>query len=161
MIRQLYEIAKNFRDAIEYAQQDPNNKKIPYFQLFPTGTCGETCDILAKYLLEETELNILIYYISGEFYRNRDFQTHAWLEVSDNDSSNDSSECRYIVDITGDQFKNMAIFLNNNTPVYVGAGNDFYELWEIKQQQQHIYAPHNMHLESELIRCYEAILEYL
>ena len=64
MIRQLYEIAKNFRDAIEHAQQDPNNKKIPYFQLFPTGACGETCYMLAKYLFEETELNISIDYIA-------------------------------------------------------------------------------------------------
>ena len=57
--------------------------------------------------------------VIGEFYINRDLQTHAWLEILDNYSSHDLSECSYIVDITGDQFKDKEIFLYNDITVYV------------------------------------------
>lgn len=97
--------------------------KIPhsYFQIFPIGTCGDTCYMIAKYLSDETKLNIPIYYVEGDYSStNWDFYTHAWLEIFDNNSSNVSSECSYIVDITGDQFKDKEIFLYNDIPVYVG-----------------------------------------
>ena len=128
MNTQLYKIAESFRRAIELAQQDSNNNKYPYFQLFPTGTCGDKCYMLAKYLSEETKLNISIYYIEGDYYINEDLYTHAWLEIVDNTHSNNLSENRYIVDITGDQFKDKVISPNNDTPVYVGHANDFYKL---------------------------------
>ena len=113
--------------------------------------------MLAKYLSEETKLNISIYYVEGDYYKDGNLHTLAWLKILDNDSSNDLSKCSYIVDITGDQFKDKEIFFKNSTPVYVGPGNDFYKLWETKQD---IYNPERMYLEPDLILCYEAILEY-
>lgn len=78
MSNQLYKIAKNFRRAIEHAGHDPNNNNNNinncYFKRFPTGTCGDTCYMLAKYLSADTNLNISIYYVIGEFYKNRDLQ---------------------------------------------------------------------------------------
>lgn len=157
MNTQLYKIAESFRRTIELAQQDSKNMKIPYFQHFPTRTCDDTCYMSAKYLSGETKLNISIYYVEGYYYINGDFYTHAWLEILDNNSSHDLSKYSYIVDITGDQFKDKEIFFKNSTPVYVGPGNDFYKLWETKQD---IYNPERMYLEPDLILCYEAILEY-
>lgn len=130
MNTQLYKIAESFRRAIELAGHDPNNNNINncYFKHFPTGTCDDTCYMLAKYLSGETKLNISIYYVQGDYYINGDFYTHAWLEILDNDSSHDLSKYSYIVDITGDQFKDKTISLNNDTPAYVGPANGFYKL---------------------------------
>ena len=85
---------------------------------------------VGKVLLEKTALSISIYYVIGEFYIKRDLQTHAWLEILDNNSPHDLPEYSYIVDITGDQFKDKEIFLYNDITVYVGYANDFYQLWE-------------------------------
>ena len=158
MNTQLYKIAESFRRAIEHAQQDPKNMKMTYFQHFPTGTCGNTCYMLAKYLSGETKLNISIYYVEGYYYINGDFYTHAWLEILDNNSSHDLSKYSYIVDITGDQFKDKEIFPYNDITVYVGYANDFYQLWETKR---HPYDYENMPLEPELICCYKAILKHI
>lgn len=87
MNTQLYKIAESFRRTIELAQQDSKNMKIPYFQHFPTRTCDDTCYMSAKYLSEETELNISIYYVEGNYYVDRNLYTHAWLEILAKDSS--------------------------------------------------------------------------
>lgn len=113
--------------------------------------------MLAKYLSGETKLNISIYYVQGDYYINGDFYTHAWLEILDNDSSHDLSKYSYIVDITGDQFKDKTISLNNDTPAYVGPANGFYKLWETKR---YLYNYENKYAESENI-CYKDILQFL
>lgn len=46
------------------------------FRNFPTGCCGDTCYLLAEFLIEH---GIETYCVSGEAYP----QTHAWLILSD------------------------------------------------------------------------------
>ncbi len=65
---------------------------------------------------------------------------------------------QFIIDITGDPFKDKEIFLYNDIPVYMGHANDFYQLWETKR---HPYEYKNMPLEPELICCYKAILKHM
>ncbi len=84
MNTQLYKIAESFRRAIEHARQDSNNKKYPYFQLFPIGTCGDTCYMLPKYFSENTELNIPVYYIEGDYHIDGDFCTTLVSELRNN-----------------------------------------------------------------------------
>lgn len=150
----LYKIAKNFRDAIEIAQQDSGNKNFMYFSLFPKGTCGTTCYMLAKYLSEETALNVNIYCVTGYCYKP-DFFSHSWLEILEIPKD---PEQKWIVDITGDQFSENETFLNNNVSIYVDHGNDFYGLWETKCS---VYNSDNMYLEPEDNRCYRMIVDII
>lgn len=64
---------------------------------------------------------------------------------------------QFIIDITGDPFKDKEIFLYNDIPVYMGHANDFYQLWETKR---HPYDYKNMYAESENIY-YKAVLQFL
>ena len=148
----LYKIAKNFRDAIEIAQQDFGNKNLMYFSLFPKGTCGSTCYMLAKYLSECLDLNAQIYYVEGKYYKTN-FSSHAGLEIYE---TKEDPQSKWIVDITGDQFSENETFLNNSVSIYIGRGNDFYDLWETKRS---VYNGDNMYLEPEDNRCYRIIID--
>lgn len=64
---------------------------------------------------------------------------------------------QFIIDITGDPFKDKEIFLYNDIPVYMGHANDFYQLWETKR---HPYDNKNIYAESENI-CYKDVLQFL
>lgn len=150
----LHKIAKNFRDAIEIAQQDSGNKNFTYFSLFPKGTCGSTCYMLAKYLSECLDLNAQIYYVEGKYYKTN-FSSHAWLEIY---KTKEDPQSKWIVDITGDQFSGNETFLNNNVSIYVGLGNDFYDLWEAKRS---VYNSNKMHLDTEENRCYKIIVDII
>jgi hypothetical protein len=79
-------LAEQFRAALEKVRNDAT---LPgHFKDFPRGTCGDTSDILSKFLESHGIDNIE--YVCGVF---RDGKSHAWLEVAG-----------YIIDITADQF---------------------------------------------------------
>lgn len=154
MREKLYKIAKNFRDAIEIARQDFGNKNFMFFSLFPNGTCGSTCYMLAKYLSESFDLDAQIYYVEGHCYKPK-FSSHAWLEICE---TKDYPQSKWIVDITGDQFSENETFMNNNVSIYVGRGNAFYDLWEAKRS---VYNSDNMYLEPEDTCCYKIIVDII
>jgi len=119
-MKDIKSLANQFREAIEVAKEAREFYKDIVFRNFPIGCCGDTCDLLAQFLLDN---DIEIYCVRGT-YRDgsfEDIQSHAWL-LADN---------QIIIDITGDQFRYTPHLLNYNKSVYVGAENDFYRLFEV------------------------------
>ena len=119
-MKYIKQLANQFREAIEAAKEAGAFYKDISFRNFPVGCCGDTCDLLAQFLLDN---DIEIYsvrssYRAGSF---EDMQSHEWL-LTDN---------QIIIDITGDQFRYIPHLLNFNEAVYVGPENDFYRLFEI------------------------------
>lgn len=143
-------LVKNFRNAIELAKF--NREKGSFFRDFPTGQCGRTSDLLAQYLIDNGFSQI--YYVNGTYYYPDvfDSQEHAWLEVKG-----------LIVDITCDQFKYCDEPLINNSPVYVGPKNSFYELFESDTTDKCIHYGLKMcnNNYTEMQNLYETILTYL
>ncbi len=86
--RSISELARRFRAAIEAT---PRSRLPISFEHFPDGSCGDATLLLAKFL--ERRGCGRFEYIAGE----RAEQSHAWLEQGD-----------LIIDITGDQFQDMA-----------------------------------------------------
>ncbi|WP_270303777.1 hypothetical protein [Terrisporobacter petrolearius] len=108
-------LVKQFRDAIDVARDAGNFDNDFSFYKFPRGCCGDTSDLLAQFLLENS---IRTYYVFG-MYKN---QSHGWL-LTDN---------RTIIDITGDQFKDNPDFFNYDKSVYVGFEDDFHRLFKVE-----------------------------
>lgn len=112
-------LANAFRMAISRAQESGELSRT-VIASFPSGCCGYTSDLLQRYLSDK---GIAARYVSGT-YRDcstDNSQSHAWLELTDGT----------IVDITGDQFRNKSRPLQNDSPVYCGKPNDFYNLFEL------------------------------
>lgn len=110
----LNKLVFEFRKAIEKAKEKGKFFDEP-FRRFPNGCCGDACDLLAQYLLEN---GINSKYVCGTYYEDQ--QSHAWLEIGD-----------IIADITADQFKGDKNYPQEYiTPCYVGKKNRFYELFE-------------------------------
>lgn len=112
----IMQLVKQFRDAIDSAKAAGEFQKDYSFYNFPRGCCGDTCDLLAQFLLEH---GIKTYYVWGIYNQ----QTHAWL----------LTEGHSIIDITGDQFKDKPEFSNYDKSVYIGAETDFHKLFKIQQ----------------------------
>lgn len=122
-MRDIKLFVKQFRDAIDRARDAGEFDCDFSFHKFPLGCCGDTSDLLAQFLLEK---NIRTYYVCGT-YRSGKFeniQSHAWLITDSN----------IIIDITSDQFKFSPDFLNYNTPVYIGYGDNFHNLFEFEDR---------------------------
>lgn len=82
------ELATQFRNALE--QLEPNEyPNSSWFAVYPRGCCGDTSDLLAKYLSCK---GIKAEYVWGM----NDEMSHGWLEYEG-----------YIIDITVDQFDNV------------------------------------------------------
>lgn len=109
--------------------------------------------MLGHFLLEK---GIKTRYICGNYYGdNVEYgQSHAWLDMSDGT----------IIDITGNQFADNPIFLNNSYDVYVGKINSFYRLFDVDERDIHntVYL---FELGSfcypRLKRIYDTILRYM
>lgn len=118
-MKDIKQLANQFRKAIEAANEE-REFYMDNFCNFPIGCCGDTCDLLGQFLLDN---NIEIYYVQGT-YRDglfENIQSHAWLLTNN----------KIIIDITGDQFRYTQHLLNYNKSVYVGPENDFYRLFEV------------------------------
>lgn len=143
--REIFELAQIFKEAAVSAYQAGLFRDDVAFRNFPTGCCGDTCDLLATFLLS---YDIETIYVCG--VRNR--QSHAWLVLKDNRVKEPTPEFYYpgqsyvhilgkyggevsgpiditrykardltyglVIDITADQF--------GEPSVYVGMRNDFY-----------------------------------
>lgn len=90
----LIRIVRQFRHAIK---QSRVRQMDPCFLRFPTGSCGDASELLARYLVEKGFLEVHV--VNGErFLREKEtYESHSWVEVDG-----------VIVDITADQFGDMA-----------------------------------------------------
>lgn len=86
----VYEVALEFRNGIVNANLNGEFKGDRFIESFPKGNCGIASNLLGRYLLER--YGIRSWYTSGEIKND----SHVWLTLEDH----------YIVDITGDQYKN-------------------------------------------------------
>lgn len=120
-IRQL---ASQFRNAIDIARDAGEFNEDISFYKFPRGCCGDTCHLLAQFLLES---GIRTYYVCGWYIDGgiENNQSHAWL-LTDN---------KIIIDITGDQFKYNIDLLNYDKSVHVGPKGDFHRLFQVEDRQ--------------------------
>ena len=119
-MQEIEALALKFRTAIEEAKEDKRFNRDQRFNNFPSGCCGITSELLAKFLYDNGYRK-KITYVSATFYDlNLENPPHAWL-VIEND---------IVLDITGDQFKGYPEPLNFREPVYVGSYNKFYNAFE-------------------------------
>ena len=143
--------ASSFRKAIEAARDDGRFDSDQMFRHFPTACCGIASELLARYLLDN---GYNATYICGTCRKNNIHQSHAWLEVDG-----------VIVDITGDQFRNNEILLNNDISIYVGSLNRFYNLFEIDivEKCNNHYPLDDTQIRNHLSRrkLYEIIQDYI
>ena len=143
--QEILELAQIFKEAAVSAYQACLFRDDIAFRNFPTGCCGDTCDLLATFLLS---YGIETIYVCGT-YRG---QSHAWLVVNDNRVKQPTPEFYHpdkeyvrlmgeygikvsspvettrfkardlthglVIDITADQF--------GESSVYVGSRNNFY-----------------------------------
>lgn len=152
---ELKEIALNFRKAFESAKYDDRVKKL-YINRFPTGACGEVCDIIAEYLLNYKNVKCKI--INGQFlYDEFDHRySHTWIEIEDN----------LIIDITADQFKNNPIFENVKgfaISCYVGPKTPLHDLFEISPNGIQTFCGIDVYgdvAKNNLIKEYDVVMEY-
>ena len=73
----LYELAYRFKAAIVQAWEAGRFNGDIAFYKFPRGCCGDTCDLLAEYLLT---FGVETVYVCGSELD----QSHAWLVIKDN-----------------------------------------------------------------------------
>jgi hypothetical protein len=108
----IHELATRFRNAIERSISEGAFYDDPDFNGFPSGRCGYTSELLAKWL-HENGLETL--YMSGQYGYGWEGQSHAWLETYDG----------IVIDITRDQFKDRHDVLYSNDKVYVDEQDSF------------------------------------
>ena len=122
-MEEIIRIATEFRKAIDRAKKEGCFKNDFSFQEFPRGCCGDTSVLLAHHLLIK---GVQTDYVCGNYYGNPEdgFQSHAWLKLTNGT----------IIDVTGDQFRYNAEFLNYNIPVYIGDIDEFHELFDVEER---------------------------
>jgi len=115
------QLALQFRKAIELALENGEFDGDKMYRRFPHACCGDTSDLLAQFLLDK---GIKTDYVCGTYWGDsaENGQSHAWLIVDNH----------IIIDITGDQFKGVATFLNYNKSVYVGEMDQFHRLFHVE-----------------------------
>jgi hypothetical protein len=87
-IRTVEKLALKFRLTIE-SLPDKDFGEAEWFLRFPRGCCGETSELLSKYLMENGVKTEYVWGVHGN-------QSHAWLEYNS-----------YVIDITADQFSDI------------------------------------------------------
>lgn len=114
----IYELAFEFRCALDIVVRQRKYGRLTIFANFPNGCCRYTSDLLAEYLIEMGIKRERIQMISGE--ANYGSYSHVWLMIDD----------LYFVDITADQFSNKQYF-NKYSPIsaccVMPKGTYFYE----------------------------------
>ncbi len=154
-MREIKKLATKFRIAIESAKNERRFITNQCFRNFPNGCCGITAELLARFLMDNGIKGKLTYI--GGTYREYSLElpSHAWLKIENN----------IVVDITGDQFKYYPVPFNFNEAVYVGLYNDFYNLFEIDEEEicNNYYLLDDVYVRNHLSRrkLYEIILEYI
>lgn len=140
MSRELEALARRFRRAIEAT---PKTMLPIGFESFPTGSCGNTCLVLGKWLKDNGVDGFE--YVCGEKmlgeYRS---QTHAWLERKG-----------LVVDITADQFGDAM------PAVYVGAIYSFYHAFGVESRNHATFERYDDYTKASLASAYQAITAHL
>lgn len=113
--KEIFQLAKKFRNAILKANANKEFSRDGFIELFPRGNCGIVCDLLGRYLLEYA--NLRSWYTSGE----TESESHVWLTLENGS----------IVDITGDQYSDRTGILYYNQPVYIGKIDTFHEQFRL------------------------------
>lgn len=116
---ELYNQAVAFRQAIMAAKEDGKFSFKDRMISFPKGCCDDTVDLFAHYLY--LYFGIISERIDGTYYDLDPWNncSHSWLEING-----------WVVDLTGDQFKNDSTFLRYDKEVYVGEIDAFHSLFE-------------------------------
>lgn len=144
-------LAMQFRAAIEAAMKDGSINLVS-FRRFPRGSCGDACDLLACYLAENgvRTTEVVGTYRQGTL---EEWQSHAWLV----------DDAGFVVDITGDQFKNDPIFLGYDVGAYCGPTDAFHRLFEIDKHFEDVgdFDQYEEPAKSSLTEAYETIRQYL
>lgn len=139
-----------FRNAIEAAKA--NHETGYFFENFPTGQCGHTSDMLAQFLIDNGIGPVQ--YFNGTYYGEdeNERQSHTWLLVNS-----------LIVDITADQFRYCSNSLKNDTPVYIGPMNAYYQIFELAPGTGHVHIGLERQWTNyyELRKWYRTILSYM
>lgn len=78
-MNQVFQLAQEFRRAMNQAQAEGLFDKESLFETFPRGCCGDTCYLLAEYLLEH---GICTEYVCGK----KGDRSHAWLALTDRET---------------------------------------------------------------------------
>lgn len=125
-MNRIEQLVTQFRSAIDCALEAGEFDNDSIYRRFPCGCCGDTCELLAQYLLNK---GIKTDYVCGYYWGTADenVQTHAWLLI----------DKHLIIDITADQFSNSSTFLNYDKSVYIGDGDDFHRLFEVEDRDIH------------------------
>lgn len=148
-ISKLSELVLSFRNAIENAI---NNNENIFNNSFPAGCCGDASDLLSQFLIDN-DIGPIIYENRTYYSNNEDNgKAHTWLIVYN-----------LVVDITGDQFKNLNTPLHNEIPVYIGPKNDFYNIFNYEDGSYHYHNGLNASWSNyhELCDWYRIILKYI
>ncbi|NFL88076.1 hypothetical protein FDB24_16380 [Clostridium botulinum] len=88
-IRIVEGLVLKFRLAIENLTEKDFGEST-WFHEFPKGCCGDTSELLSKYLMEN---GIVVEYVNGV----HNIQWHAWIEYRG-----------YVIDVTADQFPDIS-----------------------------------------------------
>jgi hypothetical protein len=104
MIEKLYELAGNFRQAIEQAVHDGRLTITP-FTAYPRGCCDMGSELLAQYLLDNQIVTMMI---NGK--TEKDNSHHVWLRTDDG----------ITIDITADQFNGQIGMPSYSAPIIIG-----------------------------------------
>lgn len=147
------QLALQFRKAIELALENGEFDGDKMYRRFPHACCGDTSDLLAQFLLDK---GIKTDYVCGTYWGDsaENGQSHAWLIVDNH----------IIIDITGDQFKGVATFLNYNKSVYVGEMDQFHRLFHVEEcdvHEHHGLSALGNFCASRLWMMYRTILKYI
>lgn len=150
--RPIENLVRRFRHALDRAKDDGVLHEGRFLE-FPRGCCDDACDLLARYLREngvETECAYGTYWAENGIDR----QSHAWLRLITNPD--------YIIDITGDQFKNFSDPLCFSCNVYCGSMNKFYRLFAVdKCYEAGKIESYNEPVRGVLFRTYDAVVNHL
>jgi hypothetical protein len=92
IIEEIYQLAFDFRCALEYVVEEGKYGRLTVFAHFPNGCCTYASDLLAEYLVENGVARERIQLMNGEYTEYN--YTHSWLMID---------EGMYL-DISADQF---------------------------------------------------------
>ncbi len=154
-MREIKKLATKFRIAIESAKNERRFTADQCFRNFPNGCCGITTELFARFLMDNGIKGKLTYIVGTCHDYSLELPSHAWLKLENN----------IVVDITGDQFKYYPVPFKFNETVYVGLYNDFYNLFDIDEEEicNNYYPLDDSYIRNHLSRrkLYEIILEYI
>lgn len=127
-LEQLQQEAISFRQAIIKARDlgefIPESNKTERMNRFPYDCCDDTADLFAHYLYSKYRIDSIR--VDGTYFNDRLGCTcgHSWQKVG-----------KWIVDLTGDQFKDDSSIQIKSIDVYVGNITDFHRQFTVVRKE--------------------------